>query len=135
VFVVEVDDRLDVVLVVDEADMASDRDIAVVVRGRRQLARQLLRRWVRLSAEVSVENGAFMETGLLVRRESVLVPQALRRMVPVVVVPVARHLLVTIVKPAISASIVSSIRDAAGEGEQSRRRPNCQTKFLHRASP
>src|ERR1700682_955606 len=86
--------------------MASNRDIAVVVRRRRQLARQFSRRCMYPLAEALIENGALLETGFFLRRESVLVPQARRRGVPVLAIPIARHLLVMIVKLGMSTLIV-----------------------------
>jgi hypothetical protein len=137
--VVEVDDRPDVVRVVDQADMASDRDVTVMARRRRQLARQVARRGMHFPAEVPIENLTLAETGLLVRRESVLNPQPRWRVVPVTVVPVARHLLVMIVKLSMSALIVPlspvlGKSNGSRKCEQCHRRPNRQPNSSHRFS-
>jgi hypothetical protein len=126
--VVEADNPLDVVPVVDQADVASDHDIAVAARGRRQLTYEIVRRRVHSATEMLVENDTFTETALLVRREAVLVPEAHRRVIFVLVVPVPRHLLVMIVKPVMVPLLGES--HCAGKGEHSCRR-NGQPECLH----
>jgi hypothetical protein len=53
--VVEMDDGLDLVVVINQADMAADRDVAVLAWRRRQEAHQIGRCGVHLPAQVLVQ--------------------------------------------------------------------------------
>ena len=64
--VVEMDDSLDLITVIDQANMTSDCYIAVLAWRRWQLAHQIGGRGMRLPAHILIENGARMQTGLLI---------------------------------------------------------------------
>src|ERR1017187_9702371 len=108
VVVVEVDDGLDLVFVINQGDMAADRDVAVVAWRRRQAARQIGRRRVHLPSQTLVQHHALMQARFLVGRQSVLVPEPCRRMGLVLVVPVARHLLVVLVKLGLTLLVLTA---------------------------
>ena len=59
--VVEVDDGLNGVVVIDESDVAADRDIPVVGGRVRQLAREIRGCWMHFAAQVLVEYCALVE--------------------------------------------------------------------------
>ena len=96
--VVQVDDSLDLVVVINQPDMAAHRDVAVVAWRRSQAACQVGRCSVHLPAQVRIHHSAFMQARFLVGRQSVLVPEPCRRVGLILVVPVVRHLLVVFVK-------------------------------------
>jgi hypothetical protein len=75
---------------------------------------------VHLVPQTSIEHGAFPEARFLVRRESILFPQASRWIVLMLVVPVMRHLLIVFVESwailavlAISLTILSDEKTSA----------------------
>src|SRR5665811_1100496 len=85
-----------------------------------QLTREIARGRMHLVPQTSIEHGAFPEARFLVRRESILFPQASRRIVLMLVVPVMRHLLIVFVESwailavlAISLTILSDEKTSA----------------------
>jgi len=58
--------------IIHDADMSSNRDVAMLRRRRRQLARKIAGHWVFVLAEVRIERSAGLETRFLVRREPIL---------------------------------------------------------------
>ena len=106
--VVEVDDGLDLEVVINQADMAADRDVAVVSWRRRQAARQIGRCRVHLPSQVLVQHRALMQPRFLIGRQSILVPEPCRRMGLILVIPVARHLLVVLVKLSMTLLVLTA---------------------------
>ena len=88
----------DVGAVIHHADMSPDRDIAMIRRRRRQLAREIGRYRVGVLAEVSIERSARLETRFLIRREPIPGSEARRRAALVLVIPIARGLTGVIVE-------------------------------------
>jgi hypothetical protein len=127
---VKVDDALDVVSFVDQADVAADGDVPLVPRRMGELAYEISRRRVHLPPEILVEDRTFMEARLFVRGKPVLIPQAYRCVVPVLGIPIPGDLLVVIVKLSVFSPVLSE-RERARENERRRRR-NCHPAFSHR---
>ena len=98
--VVQMYDGLDVVIVVDQADVSPDGDVAMASGRRRQLARQFGRCGVYLSASFAVKHGALVQICFPVGWESVSIPKANWGIVFVLVVVVFGYLLVVVVKMA-----------------------------------
>jgi hypothetical protein len=84
--------------VIDEADVAPDRDVPMLWRRRRQLARQVTRHRMRALAEVRIQRPARLEAGFLVRRQPILRSEARRRFALMVLIPVIGRLSGMIVK-------------------------------------
>jgi hypothetical protein len=64
--VVEMDDSFHLKMVVNQADMSSDRDVAVIGRRLGQAAPQVLGRGVHFVAQIPIKRCAFAEAGFLV---------------------------------------------------------------------
>ena len=64
--IVKMNESLDVVAVINQANVASDRDIAVVAWRGRQAPGQIGRSGMHISAHFIVEDGAFLHTGFLI---------------------------------------------------------------------
>jgi hypothetical protein len=95
---VQVDDSLDLVVVINQPDMAADSNVAMVAWRRRQAARQIGRSGVHLPAQVLIQHRALMQARFFVGRQPVLVPETCGGMGLILVVPVVRDLLVVFVK-------------------------------------
>ena len=78
--------------IIHDADVSPDRDVAMIRRRRRQLAREIAGNWVCAMAEVWSERFAKLKTRFLVGREPILGSKARRRTVLVLTVPIARGL-------------------------------------------
>jgi len=92
------DDGLNLKVVVDEANVPADGDIAMVAGGRRQTAPEVLRHRVHSFSQILVENSALSQPGFLVGGEPILASKPCRRMILVLVVPVAGGLTIFVVK-------------------------------------
>lgn len=65
--VVQMDHRLDLITVIDQSDVTSERNIAMAGRGRRQLAIKIRRRIVHSLPQIFIEGRSLMETRFLLR--------------------------------------------------------------------
>jgi hypothetical protein len=131
---VQVDDGLDLVVIINQPDMASHRDVAVVAWRSRQAASQIGRRRVHLPAQVFIQYGALMQARFLVGRQSVLAPEPCRRVGLILVVPVVRHLLVVFVKLGMGlAVLITSLCQSrtGGQDEKSYRNGTQQPICFH----
>ena len=95
-------------------------------------------------AHVPVQNGALMETRLLIGREPVLASKPCRRIVMVPVVPIARDLLVvgievgsgTVSITAVSLAPISAVLcNCHDAGKREYRRGHGQTMCFHECHP
>ena len=82
----------DVVDAIDEADVASDRNVSMMRRRWRQLAREFTWDGVFALAEVRIDSPAGLQAGFLIRREPILRAEARRRFALVLLIPVVRRL-------------------------------------------
>jgi len=92
------DDSLNLIMVVDEANVPADGDIAMVSRGRRQTAPEVLRHRVNSPAQILVEHAALSQSGFLIGGEPILASKPCRCMILVLVVPIAGGLTISVVK-------------------------------------
>jgi hypothetical protein len=124
------DDRLNLKIVVDEANVPADGDIAMVSRGRRQTAPEVVRHRVHSLSQILVEHGALSQSGFLIGGEPILAPKPCRRMVLVLVVPVAGGLTIFVVKLRVAmTALVAAIlgeSSAGAQNEQSSGDDSCQ---------
>ncbi len=122
--VVEMNYRLDLVTVINQGDVISDSDIAMVAWRRRELAIEFGRCRMRSLTEIPVENGTLMETVFLIRGKPVSIPETSRRVCLVLVIPVVRNLSIMFVELNISSvlAIPLSTIPILGNGNGSGRR-------------
>jgi len=78
--------------IIQQADVSPDRDVAMIPRRRRQLAREIAGNRVYAPAEVWSERLSRLKTRFLGGREPILGSEARRRTVLVLTVPIARGL-------------------------------------------
>jgi hypothetical protein len=102
------DDPLDLEVVINQADMAADRNVAMVAWGWRQAARKIGRCRVHLSSQVLVQHCALMQPRFLVGRQSILIPESCRRMGLILLIPVVRYLLVVLVKLSMTLLVLTT---------------------------
>jgi hypothetical protein len=117
------DDRLNLKIVVDEAKVPADGDIAMISRGRRQTAPEVLRHRVNSPAQIPVEHGALSQSGFLIGGEPILASKPCWRMILVLVVPIAGGLTISVVK--LRVALIALV--AAILGESSARAQNDQS--------
>lgn len=111
----EMYNSLHVIIVIDQADMSADGDVAMVGRGRRQLTPEVIRHWVHSLTQILVEHSALSQPGFLIGGEPILASKPSGRMVLVLVVPVVGGLTVLVVKLRVTLSaVVAAILGRSG---------------------
>lgn len=78
--------------------MLSNRDVAMIRRGRRQLTREIAGYWMRTLAQVRIHWFARLETRFLLGRQLILVSEACRRVRLVLLIPVLSGLTGVVIK-------------------------------------
>jgi hypothetical protein len=115
-----VDDIEDVISVVDQTDVSTDDDVAVVSGAGRQALEKLMRYRTNSMAQVPVEHFALPKSGFEFRGQPVTVSKSLGETVMVFVVPTTRRLTIMIVEPSVVAVPIALVflrkGSAAGEG-------------------
>jgi len=96
----------DVEVVINQSDVSADSDVTMIARRRRQLTAKVSRRGMDSFAQIPIERRAFVEAGLLIGRQAVSVTKACGWMVLMLSIPVARHLLVMLVKLSMTAAVL-----------------------------
>jgi len=61
-------DRFDLIIIIDQPDVSTDRDVTVIARRGRQLPSEVFGDWMRFLAHIPVEDGPFMHAGFLIGR-------------------------------------------------------------------
>jgi hypothetical protein len=84
------DDRGDAPVVVHHHDVAADDDISVAPRRSWQIPRQVARYRVRPLLKTAIQTFTLTKPSFLVRGELVLLPEASRRVVLMLLVPISR---------------------------------------------
>jgi hypothetical protein len=95
--VVEMNDSFHLKMIVNQAEMSSDRDVAMIGRRLGKAAPQVLGRGVHFLAQIPIKGRAFAEPGFLVCVEAILVSETGRRMILVLVIPVAGSLTILVI--------------------------------------
>jgi hypothetical protein len=112
------DDGLDLERIVNQTDMPTDRDVAMVARGRRQTAPEVRGHRVHFLTQILVKRSPLSQAGLLVGREPILTSEPCGRMVLVLIVPVVGGLAIFVIKLRVTLGVlVTAIllgRGAAG---------------------
>jgi hypothetical protein len=118
--------------VIDKADMSPDRNVPMIRRRRRQLARQVTRNRMRALAEVRIQRPARLEARFLIRRQSVLRSEAGRRFALMVLIPIIRCLTGMIVElPRTVVGSSARIRSPILSADRRRRRDKSQHQDGH----
>ncbi len=93
------DDVMDAIVAVNQNCMSANEDVTVAAGRGRQTAVVVIRNRVNLSPHIRIEHIILAETGFILGSQAVAVSQPYRRMVVVLVVPLARGLPIVIVEP------------------------------------
>jgi hypothetical protein len=130
VVAVEMDDRLDLELVVNDANMSADCDVTMIARRRRQLTPEVRGGCVHFIPKVLVKNSTFMQAGFLVGREAVLVSKPGWGMILVLIVPIVCDLTILVVKLRMSlvVPLFAILRDSRIARKRENRHGSCEQR-------
>ena len=94
----KVNDVVDAIAAVDQANVPADEDVTIAIWRRRQTTVIVRRNRVNPSAHISIEHVAFAEPRFVFRRQSIAIPEASRPTIMMLVVPVSCDLPIVVVK-------------------------------------
>jgi hypothetical protein len=123
----KMDDTLNLIVVVHQADISANSHIPMVVWWRRQIALQVVGDWMYFLTQVLIQHGTLPQARFLIGVEPILVPESSGRIVLVLVVPVSGRLTILVIKLCVTLAILA----AGAHHEHCRRADSYQQVSFH----
>src|SRR5579862_1153082 len=104
----KMDDTLNLIVIVHQADISANSNIPMVTRRRRQAAPQVLGNRVHFLAQVFIEHGTLPQTRFLIGAESIFLAETGGWMVLVLVIPVRGRLSILVIELRVTLTVLAA---------------------------